>query len=96
MNNQTLVRGLFLAAIALAFGLGVLPLVLSSGAGAGARHAIGYATFFGTFTGTALTLVFVPVAFVVVTRLFSRNQPVPAAQAKPAANAPSAMGRPAT
>ena len=58
----------------LAFGLGVLPLVLSSGAGAGARHAIGYATFFGTFTGTALTLIFVPVFFVLITRLFSRKR----------------------
>lgn len=58
----------------LAFGLGVLPLVLSSGAGAGARHAIGFATFFGTFTGTALTLVFVPVFFVIVTRLFNRRR----------------------
>ena len=45
----------------LAFGLGVVPLLLSSGAGAGARVAIGYATFFGTVTGTTLTLIFVPV-----------------------------------
>ncbi|MFC0342043.1 efflux RND transporter permease subunit [Paracoccus niistensis] len=65
----------------LAFGLGVLPLVLSSGAGAGARHAIGYATFFGTFTGTALTLVFVPVFYVLVTRLFSRRRLPQAAKA---------------
>lgn len=45
----------------LAFGLGVVPLVISSGAGAGARTAIGFATFFGTVTGTLLAILFVPV-----------------------------------
>ncbi len=58
----------------LAFGLGVVPLVLSSGAGAGAREAIGYATLFGTMTGTALAVIFVPVFFVLINRLFSRGQ----------------------
>ncbi|MEO5614618.1 MAG: efflux RND transporter permease subunit, partial [Cypionkella sp.] len=57
----------------LAFGLGVVPLVLSSGAGAGAREAIGYATLFGTITGTALAIIFVPVFFVLINRLFSRG-----------------------
>ncbi|MFB9224053.1 efflux RND transporter permease subunit [Paracoccus cavernae] len=57
----------------LAFGLGVVPLVLSSGAGAGARVAIGYATLFGTITGTALAIFFVPVFFILVTRLFDRS-----------------------
>ncbi len=57
----------------LAFGLGVVPLVLSSGAGAGAREAIGYATLFGTITGTTLAIFFVPVFFVLITRLFSRK-----------------------
>ena len=61
----------------LAFGLGVLPLMLSTGAGAGARAAIGYATFFGTFTGTLLTLIFVPVFFVVVTRIFGGRSKKP-------------------
>ncbi|WP_346892152.1 efflux RND transporter permease subunit [uncultured Roseibium sp.] len=58
----------------LAFGLGVVPLVLSNGAGAGARQAIGYAVLFGTITGTALTIVFVPVFFVFVMWLFSRRK----------------------
>ncbi len=57
----------------LAFGLGVVPLVLSSGAGSGARTAIGYATFFGTITGTFLTIFFVPVFFVLINRVFSRR-----------------------
>ncbi|WP_413875762.1 efflux RND transporter permease subunit [Albidovulum sp.] len=57
----------------LAFGLGVTPLVLSAGAGAGARTAIGYATLFGTITGTVLAIFFVPVFFILITRLLSRN-----------------------
>ncbi len=68
----------------LAFGLGVVPLVLSTGAGAGAREAIGYATLFGTMTGTALAIIFVPVFFVLINRLFSRGQtkaPIPATAA---------------
>lgn len=59
----------------LAFGLGVVPLVLSTGAGAGARQAIGYATLFGTITGTALAIIFVPVFFVVIDKVFSRRKP---------------------
>jgi HAE1 family hydrophobic/amphiphilic exporter-1/multidrug efflux pump len=62
----------------LAFGLGVLPLVVSTGAGAGARQAIGFATFFGTVTGTLLAIVFVPVFFVLVNRVFHRGKKGPA------------------
>ena len=68
----------------LAFGLGVVPLVLSSGAGAGARQAIGYATLFGTITGTTLAIIFVPVFFIVVNRLFARRPAAPTT-AEPAA-----------
>ncbi|WP_454857760.1 efflux RND transporter permease subunit [Rhizobium binxianense] len=65
----------------LAFGLGVVPLVISTGAGAGARQAIGFATFFGTVTGTLLAIVFVPVFFVLVNRLFTRRSSKVAAAA---------------
>ncbi|GEO86752.1 MULTISPECIES: efflux RND transporter permease subunit [Alphaproteobacteria] len=58
----------------LAFGLGVVPLIISTGAGTGARHAIGFATFFGTVTGTLLAIIFVPVFFVVVNRVFHRRK----------------------
>lgn len=58
----------------LAFGLGVVPLMLSSGAGAGARQAIGYATFFGTATGTILAIIFVPVFFIIVSAIFTRQK----------------------
>lgn len=77
-------RDLCNRATSLAFGLGVVPLVLSSGAGAGAREAIGYATLFGTITGTALAIIFVPVFFVLINRLFSRGQTKVSVAATPA------------
>ena len=55
----------------MAFSLGVLPLVLSSGAGAGGRTAIGTGVLGGTITGTVLNILFVPVFFVVVSRIAS-------------------------
>lgn len=56
----------------MAFSLGVLPLVLSSGAGSGGRNAIGSGVLSGTISGTVLGVIFVPVFFVIVTRLFGR------------------------
>ena len=58
----------------LAFSLGVVPLALSSGAGAGGRTAVGSAVLGGTITGTVLGVVFVPLFFVVVARIFSRKR----------------------
>ncbi|MCE6960720.1 efflux RND transporter permease subunit [Cereibacter sphaeroides] len=57
----------------LAFSLGVVPLVLSTGAGAGARRAIGDGILGGTITGTVLGIIFVPVFFVLATGLFRRK-----------------------
>ncbi|MFP3633130.1 efflux RND transporter permease subunit, partial [Burkholderia sp. SIMBA_045] len=54
----------------LAFVFGVLPLVISTGAGAGARHAIGTGVTGGMIAATVLAIFFVPVFFVVVRRLF--------------------------
>ena len=54
----------------LAFGLGVLPLVIASGAGSASQRAIGTGVLGGVFTGTVLAVVFVPVFFVVVRSLF--------------------------
>ncbi|MEY8842631.1 efflux RND transporter permease subunit [Cribrihabitans sp. XS_ASV171] len=58
----------------LAFSLGVVPLVLSTGAGAGGRTAVGYAVLGGTITGTVLGILFVPLFFVLVARTFSRKR----------------------
>ena len=58
----------------LAFSLGVVPLVLSSGAGAGGRQAVGSAVLGGTITGTVLGVLFVPLFFVVVMKVFGRKK----------------------
>ncbi|MDX2089091.1 MAG: efflux RND transporter permease subunit [Kofleriaceae bacterium] len=54
----------------LAFGAGVMPLALSSGAGANSRISIGTGIVGGTITGTVLAIFFVPVFFVLVRKLF--------------------------
>ncbi|ROT94515.1 efflux RND transporter permease subunit [Marinobacter sp. R17] len=53
----------------LAFGLGVTPLMLSTGAGSGARNAIGTAVFGGVVAATALAIFFIPLFYVLVRRL---------------------------
>ena len=58
----------------LAFGLGVLPLAIASGAGSASQRAIGTAVLGGMFTGTALAVFFVPVFFVVVRGLFKGSE----------------------
>ncbi|HFZ8995804.1 TPA: efflux RND transporter permease subunit [Citrobacter freundii] len=62
----------------LAFILGVLPLVLSSGAGAGARNDVGIGVLGGMTSATLLAIYFVPVFFIVVHRLFSGHTLIPA------------------
>ncbi|WP_038179486.1 efflux RND transporter permease subunit [Vibrio rhizosphaerae] len=57
-----------------AFILGVLPLALSSGAGAASRNAIGWGVVGGMASATVLSIFFVPVFFVLVMRLF-RTKP---------------------
>ncbi|MDF1485145.1 efflux RND transporter permease subunit [Ramlibacter sp. H39-3-26] len=50
----------------LAFGFGVLPLVVGTGAGAGGRQAIGTAVFGGMVSATVLGIFFVPVFFTLI------------------------------
>ncbi|EBH8651623.1 efflux RND transporter permease subunit [Salmonella enterica subsp. enterica serovar Minnesota] len=57
----------------LAFILGVMPLVISRGAGSGAQNAVGTGVMGGTLTATLLAIFFVPVFFVVVKRRFNRH-----------------------
>ncbi len=59
----------------LAFMFGVLPLALSSGAGAGGRQAIGTSVLGGMFSATLLGIFFVPLFFVLVGRLTARRAP---------------------
>jgi len=61
----------------LAFILGVVPLAVSNGAGAGGQNAIGIGVIGGMLTGTFLAVLFVPVFFVVVLGLFARKKQEP-------------------
>ncbi|MCP1462466.1 efflux RND transporter permease subunit [Pseudomonas sp. S3E17] len=73
----------------LAFILGVLPMVLGSGAGAGAQHALGSAVIGGMLSGTLLAIVFVPLFFVLVMRLFNPKTVAPTSTQSPAQPAPA-------
>jgi len=57
----------------LAFGGGVLPLALASGAGSGSQNAIGTGVFGGMVAATFLGLLFVPLFFVVVKRVLGQD-----------------------
>lgn len=54
----------------LAFFFGVLPLAISKGAGAGAMNAIGTAVVGGMLSATFIDLIYIPLFFVIVSRLF--------------------------
>ncbi|MGB5833398.1 MAG: multidrug efflux RND transporter permease subunit [Thiohalocapsa sp.] len=58
---------------AFAFILGVVPLVIATGAGANARHSLGTTVFGGMILSTLLSLVLVPVLFVLIERLRERR-----------------------
>ena len=57
----------------LAFVFGVLPLAVSTGAGAGGQNAIGRSVVGGMLSATVLGIFLVPVFFVVVLRLFGQG-----------------------
>ena len=58
----------------LAFILGVMPLVLSRGAGSGAQNAVGTGVMGGMLSATLLAIFFVPVFFVVIRERFSKRK----------------------
>jgi multidrug efflux pump len=64
----------------IAFGLGVLPLAISSGAGSGSQNAIGVGVLGGMLSATFLGIFFVPVFFVLVRGFFSKKAAVPASE----------------
>jgi multidrug efflux pump len=89
----------------MAFMLGVLPLVLASGASSASQRAIGTAVIGGMLTGTLLSVLFVPIFFVVVCGFFkgsARQNKMYAAHAQaagiealtPVAAAPADQGNP--
>jgi HAE1 family hydrophobic/amphiphilic exporter-1 len=67
----------------LAFGFGVLPLALSSGAGAGAMNAIGTSVLGGMITGTVLVILFAPLFYVLIEKVFGKRKRQPAANNAP-------------
>ena len=77
---------------ALAFILGVLPLMIATGAGAASRQAIGTAVFYGMIGNTFLGLIFTPVLYVVIQAVTEKI--FGAKPAKPAKPAPAAEAHP--
>ena len=65
------------------FILGVLPLVLASGAGAAARRSLGIAVATGMLASTCLAVLFVPSLFVVLQRFIERKKPATAESPHP-------------
>ena len=73
---------------AFAFILGVIPLLLATGAGAEMRQTLGTTVFFGMLGVTGFGLIFTPVFYVTVQRLFGRRRraasPAPTAEPRTA------------
>jgi multidrug efflux pump len=61
----------------LAFIMGVLPLAISTGAGANARHAIGTGVIGGMLFATFLGLLFIPLFYTVVRRVLGDKLDTP-------------------
>ncbi|MDR2980621.1 MAG: efflux RND transporter permease subunit [Puniceicoccales bacterium] len=59
----------------LAFGFGVLPLAISTGAGSGSQNAIGTSVLGGVVAGTLLAIFLVPVFYVVIMKVFTWRKP---------------------
>jgi HAE1 family hydrophobic/amphiphilic exporter-1 len=64
----------------LAFGFGVLPLALTTGAGAGAQNAIGTGVLGGMVTATVLVVLFSPLFYVLIEKLFGKQRKRESAQ----------------
>jgi hydrophobe/amphiphile efflux-1 (HAE1) family protein len=62
----------------LAFILGMLPLVIASGAGSASRHSLGTAVFAGMISATLLEVFFIPVFYVLIERVADRFRRSPA------------------
>jgi HAE1 family hydrophobic/amphiphilic exporter-1 len=58
----------------LAFGFGVLPLAVTTGAGAGAQNAIGTGVLGGMVTGTFLAIFLIPLFYVMICQIFGRKK----------------------
>lgn len=73
----------------LAFGFGVMPLAIASGAGAGAEKAIGTAVLGGVVTSTFLVTLFAPLSYVLIQKTFgkrNRQQAAKGVESNPSGN----------
>jgi multidrug efflux pump len=59
----------------LAFILGVVPLALASGAGAGSKHAIGTGVIGGMISAAVLAIFWIPLFYVMICTIFDRTKP---------------------
>ncbi len=57
----------------LAFTLGVVPLAMSSGAGAASRHSIGTGVIGGMLAATFLAIIFIPLFYILVSKLSKKS-----------------------
>jgi len=73
----------------LAFTMGVIPLVLSTGAGSEMRRAIGVAVFFGMIGVTAFGLVLTPVFYLLIRRFVEGRELKPSVAATQLSASPS-------
>jgi len=69
----------------LAFTFGVLPMAISTGAGAAAQNAIGTGVVGGMLSATFIAIFYIPLSFVLVSQLFKKKaqEPAPAEAADP-------------
>ncbi|MEO9385610.1 efflux RND transporter permease subunit, partial [Chromobacterium phragmitis] len=65
----------------LAFILGCVPLVASSGAGAASRHSLGLPVIGGMLAATFIATFFIPLFFILIMKLSKQNKPQPNAEA---------------
>ena len=65
-----------------AFGLGVFPLALSTGAGAAGRVAVGTIVLGGVMAATLFSIFFAPLFYVVIRKLTGGRPPAPKASAE--------------
>lgn len=58
----------------LAFTLGVIPLAISSGAGAASRHSIGTGVIGGMLAATFLAIVFIPLFYILISKIRGKEK----------------------
>jgi len=95
VRNAALLRFRPIVMTSLAFGFGVLPLAISTGAGAASRRGLGTGVLGGVIAATVLVVLLVPVFFVIVRKMFGEGGTTED-DSRPPSNAPSGNSPAAT